>query len=49
VGCNDYVKTRSFFVTLKKEEFYQIDTLQMSRADVKSIVYRCIRYYNNTR
>jgi transposase InsO family protein len=42
----DNARMESFFATLKKEELYEINTLQMRIADVKSIIYRYIHYYN---
>jgi len=44
--CYDNARMESFFATLKKEELYQINTLQMRIVDVKSIIYRYIHYYN---
>ena len=44
--CCDNARMESFFATLKKEELYQIDTTRMSRDEVKSVVFRYIRYDN---
>lgn len=44
--CYDNARMESFFVTLKKEKFYQMDTTSMSREEVKSVVFRYICYYN---
>lgn len=44
--CYDNARMESFFATLKKEKLYQIDTRTMTRAEVKSVVYRYIHYYN---
>ena len=44
--CYDNARMESFFATLKKEKLYQIDTTRMSRDEVKSVVFRYIRYYN---
>ena len=47
--CYDNARMESFFATLKKEKLYKIDTKSMSRAEVKTIVYRYIHYYNRRR
>lgn len=44
--CYDNARMESFFATLKKEKLYQINTLELSRTQVRSIVYRFIAYYN---
>ena len=44
--CCDNARMESFFATLKKEKLYQIDTTRMSRDEVKSVVFRYIRYDN---
>ncbi len=36
----------SFFATLKKEKLYQMNTRTMTKAEVRSVVYRYIHYYN---
>ena len=47
--CYDNARMESFFATLKKEKLYKIDTKSMSMAEVKTIVYRYIHYYNRRR
>ena len=44
--CCDNARMESSFATLKKEKLYQMDTTRMSRDEVKSVVFRYIRYYN---
>lgn len=44
--CYDNARMESFFATLKKELIYQMDTLRMTVAEVKSAIYRYIAYYN---
>ena len=44
--CYDNARMESFFATLKKEKLYQMNTRTMTRAEVKSVVYRYIHYYN---
>lgn len=44
--CYDNARMESFFATLKKEKLYQINTLELSRTQVRSVVYRFIAYYN---
>lgn len=47
--CYDNARMESFFATLKKEKLYKIDTKNMLMAEVKTIVYRYIHYYNRRR
>ncbi|MFH0894107.1 MAG: IS3 family transposase [Bacteroidota bacterium] len=47
--CYDNARMESFFATLKKEKLYKIDTKIMLMAEVKTIVYRYIHYYNRRR
>ena len=47
--CYDNTRMESFFATLKKEKIYKIDTKNMSMAEVTTIVYRFIHYYNRRR
>lgn len=44
--CYDNARIESFFATLKKEKLYQMDTRKMSKAEVRTEVYRYIHYYN---
>lgn len=44
--CYDNARMESFFATLKKEKLYQIKTLELSREEVQTIIFRCISYYN---
>lgn len=44
--CYDNARMESFFATLKKELIYQMDTPQMTTAEVRSAIYRYIAYYN---
>ena len=46
--CYDNARMESFFATLKKEKLYQLPTNQMSRKEVKTVVYRYIFGYYNT-
>jgi transposase InsO family protein len=39
----------SFFATLKKEKLYKMNTVKMTTADVKSVIFRYIHYYNRRR
>jgi transposase InsO family protein len=39
----------SFFATLKKEKLYPLGTESMTIAEVKTVVYRYISYYNRRR
>ena len=48
--CYDNARMESFFATLKKEKIYQIPAYRMSRAEVKTIIFRYIYgYYNRIR
>ena len=42
----DNARMESFFATQKKEKLYQIDPRKMSKAEVRTEVYRYIQYYN---
>jgi transposase InsO family protein len=44
--CYDNARMESFFATLKKEKLYQMDTTKMTIAEVKTVIYRYICYYN---
>lgn len=44
--CYDNARMESFFATLKKEKLYHVQTVTLSRAAVKSMVFRYIHYYN---
>lgn len=44
--CYDNARMESFFATLKKEKLYRMDTTKMTAAEVKSVIYRYIAYYN---
>lgn len=44
--CYDNARMESFFATLKKEKLYQMDTKKMTIAEVKTVIYRYICYYN---
>ena len=47
--CYDNAHMESFFVTLKKEKLYQIPTYRMKREEVKTVIFRYIFGYYNTR
>ena len=48
--CFDNARMESFFATLKKEKIYQIATYKLTKAQVKTIVFRYIfTYYNRIR
>ena len=48
--CYDNARMESFFATLKKEKLYQINTMKMTRDEVKSVVWRYVMaYYNRHR
>lgn len=47
--CYDNARMESFFATLKKEKLYRLDTRRLSIAEVKSIIFRYIHYYNRRR
>jgi len=44
--CYDNARMESFFATLKKEKLYQMDTTKMMVAEVKTVIFRYIHYYN---
>lgn len=44
--CYDNARMESFFATLKKEKLYQMDTTKMTVAEVKTVIFRYIHYYN---
>ena len=44
--CYDNARMENFFATLKNEKLYPMDTTRMRRDEVKSVVFRYIRYYN---
>lgn len=44
--CYDNARMESFFATLKKEKLYKMDTTKMTTAEVRSVIYRYINYYN---
>lgn len=46
--CYDNARMESFFATLKKEKLYRIPIYKLTRAEVKSIVFRYIFGYYNT-
>lgn len=47
--CYDNCRMESFFATLKKEKLYQLQTIKMTREEVKKEVWRFVQYYNRTR
>ena len=48
--CFDNARMESFFATLKKEKIYQIAAYKLTRAQVKTIVFRYVfTYYNRVR
>ena len=48
--CYDNARMESFFATLKKEKIYQIAAYKLTRAQVKTIVFRYVfTYYNRIR
>ena len=47
--CYDNARMESFFATLKKEKLYPLGTESMTIAEVKTVVYRYISYYNRRR
>lgn len=46
--CYDNARMESFFATLKKEKLYQLPIYQMTREEVKRIIFRYIFSYYNT-
>ena len=47
--CYDNARMESFFATLKKEKLYPLGTESMTMAEVETVVYRYINYYNKRR
>ena len=47
--CYDNARMESFFATLKKEKLYQLPTYRMKREEVKTVIFRYIFGYYNTR
>ena len=47
--CYDNARMESFFATLKKEKLYKMNTVKMTTADVRSVIFRYIHYYNRRR
>ena len=48
--CYDNSRMESFFVTLKKEKLYRIPTTEMTRDEVRTVIFRYIFvYYNRIR
>ena len=48
--CYDNARMESFFATLKKEKLYRIPTTEMTRDEVKTVIFRYIFvYYNRIR
>ena len=48
--CFDNARMESFFATLKKEKIYQIAAYKLTRAQVKTIIFRYVfTYYNRVR
>ena len=48
--CFDNARMESFFATLKKEKIYQIAAYKLTRAQVKTIIFRYVfTYYNRIR
>ncbi len=47
--CFDNARMESFFATLKKEKLYRLPIYRMTREQVKTIVFRYIFCYYNTR
>jgi len=47
--CYDNCRMESFFATLKKEKLYRLPTYKMPMAEVKSIIFRYIYGYYNTK
>lgn len=48
--CYDNARMESFFATLKKEKLYQMNTLKMTKKEVKTVVWRYVMmYYNRVR
>lgn len=47
--CYDNARMESWFATLKKEKLYQINTMELTMEEVKTIVWRYVNYYNRHR
>ena len=48
--CYDNARMESFFATLKKEKLYRIPTTEMTRDEVRTVIFRYIFvYYNRIR
>lgn len=47
--CYDNARMESFFATLKKEKLYKVQTKRLPMATVKSIIFRWIFTYYNTK
>ena len=47
--CRDNARMESFFAALKQEKLYQMPTYTMKRDEVKTIIFRYIFGYYNTR
>ena len=48
--CYDNARMESFFATLKKEKLYKINTSNMTREEVKTVIWRYVMvYYNRKR
>ena len=46
--CYDNARMESFFATLKKEKLYRIPTHQMTRDEVRTVIFRYVFGYYNT-
>lgn len=47
--CYDNARMESWFATLKKEKLYQINTMELTMEEVKTIIWRYVNYYNRHR
>lgn len=47
--CYDNARMESFFAALKKEKLYQLPTYRMKREEVKTVIFRYIFGYYNTK
>lgn len=47
--CYDNARMESWFATLKKEKLYQINTMELTMEEVKTIIWRYVNYYNRYR
>ena len=45
-NCYDNARMESWFATLKKEKLYTINTKKMTKAGVKTVIFRYVHYYN---